>query len=96
MKVKKTYLSKIILESILKEMDANKLPSKIRVQDKDGKLIISFGKNGWGLTDEFLKIHEIIHKISQTNNIYLEKVFVDSLDDVYNFCFRYDNEHFND
>lgn len=96
MKVKKTYLSKIILESILKEMDANKLPSKIRVQDKDGKLIISFGKNGWGLTDEFLKIHEIIHKISQTNNIYLEKVLVDSADDVYDFYFKYNNEHFND
>ena len=96
MKVKQSYLKKIIFESILKEMDANKLPSKIQVHDKDGELIISFGKNGWGLTDEFLKIHEIVHKISQTNNIYLEKVFVDSSDDVYDFYFRYDNEHFND
>ena len=96
MKVKKSYLNSLISEAILKEMNANKLPSKISVKDKDGKLVISFGKNGWGLTDEFLKIHEIVHKISQSNNIYLDKVFVDSADDVYDFYFSYDNEHFDD
>lgn len=96
MKIKKSYLYKMISEAILKEMDANKLDSKLHVEQGDGKLKISFGKNGWGLTDEFLKIHNIISEISKSNNVYLTKVFVDTLDDVYDFEFSYDNEHFDD
>lgn len=96
MKIKKSHLNAIISEAILKEMNANKLPSKIKVKDKDGELVISFGKNGWGLSDEFLKIHEIIQKLSQKYNVYLEKCKIDPLDDVYDFIFNYDDKHFND
>lgn len=96
MKVKESYLRKLISEAILNEMNANELPSDINVEDdNEGNLRISFGKNGWGLSDEFLKIHKIVSKISQTNNIYLEKVFIDSSDDVYDFYFKYDNKDFD-
>lgn len=97
MKIKQSQLKKLISEAILKEMNANKLPSNIHVKDnKKGSLHISFGKNGWGLSDEFLKIHEIVSKISQANNIYLEKVNLDPLDDVYDFQFKYNNKNFED
>ena len=96
MKAKFSTIKKLIAEAIINEMNANNLPSKISVKDEDGKLTISFGKNGWGLTDEFLKIHEIVYPLSQENNIYLEECKVDTLDDTYNFVFSYDNEHFDD
>lgn len=88
---------KSITEYIL-EMDANTLPSDIKINDdKDkGILTISFGKNGWGLTNEFAKINEVVHQISQHYNIYLDDVKIDPLDDVYDFVFRYDNKHFDD
>lgn len=95
-KISEDTLRKLISEAILQEMDANKLDSKLHVEQGDGKLKISFGKNGWGLSDEFLKIHNIISEISKSNNVYLTKVFVDTLDDVYDFEFSYDNEHFDD
>ena len=96
MKVKKSYLQKLISESIINEMNANNLVSKVSVEQGNGVLKISFGKNGWGLSDGFLKIHEIIQKLSQNYNVYLEKCNIDSLDDVYDFIFHYDNKHFND
>lgn len=95
-KISENTLRKLISEAILQEMDANKLDSELHVEQGDGKLKISFGKNGWGLSDEFLKIHNIISEISKSNNIYLTKAFVDTLDDVYDFEFSYDNEHFDD
>lgn len=96
MKVKESCLRKLISEAILNEMNANELPSDINVEDDTkGNLHISFGKNGWGLSDEFLKIHEIVSKISQSNNIYLKSVKTDSLDDVYDFYFTYDSKDFD-
>lgn len=88
-------LRKIISEAILKEMNANLLDSKVQVEKGDGVLHVSFGKNGWGLTDEFLKIHELVSKLSETNNVYLEKCNIDSLDDKYDFYFKYYNENFD-
>ena len=96
MKAKISTIKKLIAEAILNEMNANFLDSKVNVEVGDGRVKISFGKNGWGLSDEFLKIHNIIHKLSQSNNVYLEKCFVDTIDDKYDFVFSYDNEHFND
>lgn len=80
------------------ERDANTLPSDISVDDdKDkGVLKISFGKNGWGLSDEFIKIGKIIQEYSKKNNIYIEKCTIDTLDDVYDITLGYSNEHFND
>lgn len=95
MKIKATKLRNLISEAILKEMNANLLDSKVQVEEGDGVLHVSFGKNGWGLTDEFLKIHELVSKLSETNNVYLEKCNIDSLDDTYDFYFTYDNENFD-
>lgn len=81
--------------ALLNEMDANLLDSHVNVEEGDGYVHISFGKNGWGLTDEFLQIHEIVSKLSKSNNIYLEKCNIDALDDVYDFYFRYSNENFD-
>lgn len=96
MKIKRNSLQKIITEAIINEMNANNLSSDVSVKDDGDKLIISFGKNGWGITDEFLKIHKIIYPLSQKNNVYLEECKVDTLDDEYTFIFSYDDEHFND
>ena len=95
MKIKAAKLRNLISEAILKEMNANLLDSKVQVEEGDGVLHVSFGKNGWGLTDEFLKIHELVSKLSETNNVYLEKCNIDSLDDTYDFYFTYDNENFD-
>ena len=88
---------KTLTEYIL-ERDANTLPSNINItDDKENKtLTISFGKNGWGLSDEFIKAGKIIQEYSTKNNVYIHKCFVDEVDDVYDFVFSYDNKHFND
>ena len=89
------YLRQLVREAIVNEMDANLLDPKVNVEEGDGYVHVSFGKNGWGLTDEFLKIHEVVSKISRNNNIYLEKCQIDPLDDKYDFYFKYDNENFD-
>lgn len=88
-------LRKLVREMLIKEMDANLLDPKVDVEEGDGYVHVSFGKNGWGLTDEFLKIHEVVSRISRNNNIYLEKCQIDPLDDKYDFYFKYDNENFD-
>lgn len=93
--LKESDIRGIIRRTPLNEMDANLLDSKVNVEDGDGYVHVSFGKNGWGLTDEFLKIHEVVSEISKNNNIYLEKCQIDPLDDTYDFYFRYDNENFD-
>ena len=92
------YLSMKDIKQYILEIDANTLPSDITVNDvrgeKGGTLTVFFGKNGWGLSDEFAKIDKIIHKISHSYNIYLVDCKVDNLDDVYTFTFQYDNKNF--
>lgn len=51
------------------------------------KITYSFGKNGLGLSDEFIKIGKDIKKLSKDNHVYLEKSFIDALDDVYDLIF---------
>ena len=54
-----------------------------------GKTInVEFGKNGWGLTGEFLEIHKIVSELSKQGYVYLSSVFVDELDDVYEMTFK--------
>ena len=86
------------IKQYILEMNANELPSDIKVDDnrEKGVLTISFGKNGWGLSDEFAKIDKVVKKISQEYNIYLDECKLDPVDDVYDFIFHYDNKHFND
>ena len=86
------------IKQYILERDANTLPSDITVDDdkKKGILKISFGKNGWGLSDEFIKIGKIVQEYSRRNNIYIKKCIIDTLDDVYDIELVYTNEHFND
>lgn len=91
------YNMKDIKQYIL-ERDANILPSDIKIDDdKDkGVLKISFGKNGWGLSDELIKIGKVVHEYSKKNNIYIKKCIIDTLDDVYDIELEYSNNHFDD
>ena len=59
-------------------------PSKIVVK---GKINFSFGKNGLGLSDEFIKIGELINFLSKDNYIYMTDSFIDTCDDVYDLKF---------
>ena len=79
------------------ERDANTLPSDIEIFDdkEKGVLKISFGKNGWGLSDELIKIGKIVQEYSRQNNIYIKKCLIDTLDDVYDIEHTYSNKHFN-
>lgn len=92
------YLSMKDIKQYILERDANTLPSDIKIDDdkENGILKISFGKNGWGLSDELIKIGKIVQEYSRQNNIYIEKCMIDALDDVYDIELAYSNEHFND
>lgn len=59
-------------------------PSKIVME---GKINFSFGKNGLGLSDEFIKIGELIKLLSKDNYIYMIDSFIDACDDVYDLKF---------
>lgn len=54
----------------------------------NGELFYSFGKNGQGLSNEFLEIGELINKLSKDNHIYLEESFIDACDDIYDLRFK--------
>ena len=98
--ISESRLRKMIRKALINEMNANKLSSDIKVENKKslqgGTLKVSFGKNGWGITDELIKIGKIVHKISQQFNIYLDECKIDKLDDVYELIFHYDNKNFKD
>ena len=78
-----TFESHIIEGCPINEMNANELPSKVTKKEKKDKITYSFGKNGCGLSDELIKIGKDVKKLSKDNNVYIDDVFVDSLDDVY-------------
>lgn len=83
-----TFESHIIEGNQLNEMNANELPSEIK-KEKDGDEIkYSFGKNGWGLSDELVKIGKDIKKMSKENNVYINDVNIDTLDDVYDITIK--------
>ena len=66
-------------------MNANELVSKIT---ETQTITFSFGKNGWGLSDEFITIGNKIKELSKTYNVYLTVAQIDSLDDVYDLTFK--------
>lgn len=53
------------------------------------EIMIHFGKNGQGLTDEFIVIGEFIKRLSEKSYIYISEAFIDSLDDVYDIKIHY-------
>ena len=51
-------------------------------------LVIDFGKNGLGITDELTIIAKRIEELSKTNYVYLHyDSFIDTADDVYTLKF---------
>lgn len=66
-------------------MNANDLVSKML---ETQTITFSFGKNGWGLSDEFISIGNRIKELSQTNNVYLVDAKIDTMDDVYDLTFE--------
>ena len=51
------------------------------------ELIIDFGKNMKGLSDELIKIGEKINELSKTHRVLMRDAFIDEADDVYQFKF---------
>lgn len=66
-------------------MNANDLVSKIKITQS---ISFSFGKNGWGLSDEFISIGNRIKELSKHYNVYLVDAKIDALDDIYNLVFE--------
>ena len=54
----------------------------------EGTMTYSFGKNGQGLSDEFIQIGELINTLSKDNHIFIEDAFIDACDDVYDLKFN--------
>lgn len=66
-------------------MNANLLDSNVK---EDARITFTFGKNGWGLSDEFISIGKRIKELSQSNNVYLKEAIIDTTDDVYDLVFE--------
>ena len=54
----------------------------------NGTMCFSFGKNGQGLSDEFIQIGNLINTLSKDNHIFIEEAFIDACDDVYDLKFN--------
>lgn len=52
------------------------------------EITVKFGKNGPGLTEEFVEIGKLVEEESKNGAIYLESSFIDALDDVYELNFK--------
>lgn len=66
-------------------MNANELVSRM---SETQTITFSFGKNGWGLSDEFISIGNRIKELSKYNNVYLIDAKIDAMDDVYDLTFE--------
>lgn len=66
-------------------MNANDLVSRML---ETHQVIFSFGKNGWGLSDEFISVGNRIKELSKNYNIYLTEARIDASDDVYDLVFE--------
>ena len=62
---------------------------KVKETDNGTELIIDFGKNMMGLSDELITIGHKINELSKTNRVLLRDSFIDECDDVYQFKFVY-------
>lgn len=93
-KMRNLYISlfenHIININSLNEVNANDLKglSKVKEKKNGDEITFSFGKNGWGLSDEITKLGKKISKLSQNNNVYLSDSNIDTLDDVYDLTFK--------
>ena len=66
------------------------LPSSVDFEMKpDNKIVVHFGKNGYGLTTELKEIGEFVERLSKSARVYIEDVWIDSVDDVYDITFKY-------
>lgn len=66
------------------------LPSKVDFRmESDNRIVVYFGKNGWGLSSELKEIGEFVERLSKSAHVYIEDVFVDSIDDTYEITFKY-------
>jgi hypothetical protein len=68
---------------MLKSMDQRRKPKFV----VKGEMNFSFGKNGLGLSDEFLELGKVIALLSEDNYIYMKESFIDNCDDVYDLKF---------
>lgn len=60
------------------------------ILDKENNdIIIHFGKNGNGLTNEFIIIGGFIKHLSEKFNVYISEANIDSLDDTYAIKLHY-------
>ena len=67
-----------------------KLPSNVDYEMKpDNRIVVHFGKNGYGLTTELKEIGEFVERLSKSARVYIEDVWIDSVDDVYDITFKY-------
>lgn len=66
-------------------MNANDLVSRM---SETQTITFSFGKNGWGLSDEFISIGNRIKELSKQYNVYLTDARIDTMDDVYDLTFE--------
>ena len=64
---------------MLKSMNQRRKPQFV----VKGEMNFSFGKNGLGLSDEFLELGKLIALLSEDNHIYIKESFIDTCDDVY-------------
>lgn len=82
-----TPVKKDIDNNLMKTFDR---PNVTYDWDKENNIImLHFGKNGEGLTDEFIVIGEFVKKLSERAYIYIEDAFIDGLDDVYDLKLHY-------
>lgn len=73
--------------SLMKSIDR---PNVTFDWDKESNdIMIHFGKNGLGLTDEFITIGKFIERLSKTAFVYITETFIDSVDDVYDIKLHY-------
>lgn len=54
------------------------------------EIMVHFGKNGKGLTDEFEVIGEFVKRLSEKAYVFMSDTFVDTTDDVYDIKFVYE------
>lgn len=58
------------------------------------EIMVHFGKNGKGLTDEFEVIGEFVKRLSEKAYVYISDAFIDTIDDVYDIKFLYEYKNY--
>lgn len=87
-KVRKVYKKFFMAEKSNVNESVDEIPhDEINRYNLKGNKAFSFGKNGNGLSDEFLELGNIIYSLSKDNNVYLRDSNIDTLDDVYDLSF---------